>query len=252
MQTNLTKQKLQNGETVYGLMTRNLEPGMIEFLAYQGWDFFIFDGEHGTLTPERCEDLARIAELRGVTGLARVTTNQRHIILRFMDTGIQGVMVPQVNSGDEAEDAIQSIKYGPRGVRGLAGVRAATYLQTMNYTEYVETANRETLSIIQVETKESVDDIDAILAVPDVDVVFIGRTDLSQSLGFPGQANHPTVEDYVERVFKAAEGTGVHVGVLVGSAEETKRWQERGSRFIVMTTGALLASSSKAYLNAVR
>jgi len=137
-------------------------------------------------------------------------------------------------------------------VRGLAGVRASTYLQTMNYTEYVEAANRETMSIIQVETKESVDDIDAILAVPDVDVVFIGRTDLSQSLGVPGQITHPTVEDYVERVFKAAEDTDVHVGVLVGSAEETKRWQERGARFIVMGTATLLASSSKAYLNAVR
>ena len=90
MQTNATKAKLKSGGTVFGSFVRTPDPSLIEFLGYQGWDFLILDAEHGTLDPNRCEDLVRAAELRGVTPLVRVTTNQPQIILRFLDTGAQG------------------------------------------------------------------------------------------------------------------------------------------------------------------
>ena len=152
MHTNTTKSKLKAGETVFGCFIRYPAPGITEFAALQGWDFLVFDAEHGTISPDQCENMVRAAELRGVTPLARVTTNQAHIILRFMDTGIQGVVVPRVDSGAEAEAALQSVKYQPRGMRGLAGVRAADYLQTMPIGEYVQKANQENMEIVQVET----------------------------------------------------------------------------------------------------
>ena len=84
-------------------------------MGYLGWDFLIFDAEHGSLEPNRSEDMVRAAELRGVTPLVRVTTNQAHVLLRFLDAGAQGVHVPWVNNVDEAERALQGIKYFPRG-----------------------------------------------------------------------------------------------------------------------------------------
>ncbi len=98
MKTNATKAKLNAGETVFGCFVRYPSSGLVELLGYQPWDFIVFDAEHGTIEPGDCEDMARAAELRGVTPVVRVTTNQPHIILRFMDTGAQGLHVPWVKN----------------------------------------------------------------------------------------------------------------------------------------------------------
>ena len=131
MRENKTKAKLLAGETVLGCFLRYPDPSLAEFVALMGWDFLMFDGEHGVMEPADCENLVRAAELRDVTPIARVPTNQPHVILRMLDTGVGGIHVPWVNSGAEAEAAVQAIKYGPRGMRGLAGVRAADVGQTM-------------------------------------------------------------------------------------------------------------------------
>ena len=173
MFTNKTLAKLRNNEPVFGVMTRSTDPYIIEFMGYQGFDFLILDGEHSGLSPFQCEQLVRAAEVSDITPLARVTTNAKHIILRYLDTGAQGVMVPQVNSGAECAAVIDAVKFHPHGSRGLAGSRAANYGQKMNLQEYVGKANNETLTLIQVESKEAVDDIDAILDVPNVDVLLL-------------------------------------------------------------------------------
>ncbi|MBO0798708.1 MAG: siderophore biosynthesis protein SbnG, partial [Blastocatellia bacterium] len=123
MRKNKTKAKLIAGETVFGCFYRYPEPGIVEVLSYQDWDFVLFDAEHGTLEPRDCENLARAAELHDVTTLVRVTTNQPHVILRYLDSGIQGAQIPLINSQAEAEAAVRAVKYHPRGMRGLAGVR---------------------------------------------------------------------------------------------------------------------------------
>ncbi|MAS34479.1 MAG: 2-dehydro-3-deoxyglucarate aldolase [Anaerolineaceae bacterium] len=252
MQTNLAKKKLKDGGVITGSMVRIPDPALVEFLALQGWDFLTFDAEHGTLDPGRCEDLVRAAQLYNVTPLVRVTTNEPPTILRFLDTGAQGLHVPWVNTGEEAERAVQSVKYHPRGIRGLAGVRASTYLQTMTYDEYVRKANAETLTIIQVETIEAVHNLSDILAVPDIDVIFIGRTDLSHSLGHPGQTDHPDVVKAVDTVVDAVLATPAALGVMVGSAEEAVNWKKRGARYIITSVEAMLGPGCRTYLNTVR
>lgn len=248
MLPNQTKAKLKAGDAVLGCLTRSTEPNLIEFLGYQGWDFVLLDAEHGYLQPEACENLVRALEPRHVTPLVRVTSNVPHIMLRFMDTGVQGVMVPQVNSAQEAEAALQAIKFAPRGKRGLAGVRAAGFMQAQTMTQYVERTNAETLTILQLESKESVDDLPNILAVADIDVVFVGRVDLSQSLGYPGQPNHPEVEAAVERILATTLATDVAVGMLVKDADEARLWQERGVRLLAITLDALLAPVCQTFL----
>lgn len=252
MRTNTAKAKLRAGEVVNGCFTRYPEPGIVEVLGYQGWDFLVFDGEHGTIDPRDCENMTRAAELREVTSMVRVTTNQPPTLLRYLDTGVQGVQVPWVNTAEEAERAVKSVKYHPLGIRGLAGVRAANYGQTYPMTEYVGRANDETLVVLQIESREGVANLDAILAVPGIDVVFIGPMDLSQSFGYPGQPGHPDVQKVMQRITEATQSAGLALGILVPTIDAAKDWKGRGAKYLLTTIEAMLRNSSRAYLDAVR
>ncbi len=252
MHTYPLKAKLKAGETVIGCFVRTPDPSLIEFLGYQGWDLLVLDAEHGVLEPRTVEDMVRASELRGIAPIVRVTANQPHIILRFLDTGAAGVHVPWVNTGAEAEAAVQAIKYHPRGIRGLGGVRATDYGQTMNMGDYTAKANAETLTVIHIETAEAAHNIADILAVPDVDVVFVGTSDLSHSLGVAGQVDHPDVQAAVERVFTATQGSGVAFGTIVGSTEVARRWVQRGAQYVVITLEAVLGAACRDFLSGAR
>ena len=191
MPVNRTKAKLKKGETVFGCFVRYPDPSLVEMLAGLGWDFVVLESEHGRLDPRTCEDMVRAAERNGITPIVRVTTNSPSIILQFLDTGAQGIIVPQVNSAEEAERAVAAVKFQPRGNRGLSGSRAADYAQGLPFGEYVRHANEETLVVLYIETAEAVRELPKILSVEGVDVVNVGRTDLSHSLGVPGQPEHP-------------------------------------------------------------
>jgi 4-hydroxy-2-oxoheptanedioate aldolase len=252
LRTNTTKAKLKSGETVFGCFVRYPDAGLVEVLGYQPWDFIVFDGEHGTLEPRDCENMVRAAELRGVTPIVRVTTNLPPTILRFMDSGAQGLHVPWVNSAAEAENVVRSVKYYPRGIRGLAGVRAADYGQTMPFAEYVEQANRETLISIHIETAEAVEQLPEIAAIDGIDVIFIGPTDLSQSYGVPGQPQHPSVQAGIQQIINVVAKTNVALGVMVGSADAARQWRARGARYIAIGFESLMAPAARMYLQAVR
>ncbi|MCY3947439.1 MAG: aldolase/citrate lyase family protein [Anaerolineaceae bacterium] len=248
MLTNSTKAKLKAGNCVYGCFFRIPDPTLAEFMGYQGWDFLILDAEHGSLEPNRAEDMVRALELRGVTPLVRVTTNLTHVLLRFLDAGAQGVHVPWVNTPAGAERALQAIKYQPRGMRGLAGVRPSTFAQQMSLQDYVARANEETLTVLQLESGEAIDNLDAILAVTDIDVLFLGRTDLSHSLGHAGDTSHPAVEAVVERAVEKITASEVALGVVVPTVEEARAWRQRGARYIATGFEGIVGSASKAWL----
>ncbi len=252
MRNNTTKSKLNAGESVFGCFVRYPSPGLIEVLGYQGWDFLVFDGEHGTIEPSDCEQMVRAAELRGVTPIIRVTTNQPWVILRYMDTGAQGLHVPWVNSATEAEAAIRSVKYHPRGIRGLASVRAADYSQVTPFPEYTQRANAETLVVVQVETAQAVECLSEIVGVDGVDVIFIGPTDLSHSLGVPGQLQHPRVRAAMDRIIETVAQTKIALGVNVSSAEAAREWRQRGARYISIAMESIIAPAMRGYLTSVR
>jgi 4-hydroxy-2-oxoheptanedioate aldolase len=252
MQANSTKAKLQAGETVFGCFVRYADASLIEMMGYQDWDFLVFDAEHGTLEPRECEHLVRAAELRGVTPLVRATTNSQPVMLRFLDTGAQGVHIPWVNTASEAQSAVRSVKYFPRGQRGLASVRAADYGLGKPLANYVQQANSETLVVLQIETAEAVEQLPEILAVPDIDVIFIGPTDLSNSLGMPGQLQHPTVQKTMQRIIDAVTASPVALGIMVNNMAAARQWQARGARYIATTIESLLVPAMRDYLQKVR
>ena len=203
MRHNSAKEKLGNGETVYGCFVRYPNAALVEVLGYCGWDFIVFDGEHGTIEPGDCEQMVRAAELQSITPIIRVPVNQPHVILRFLDTGAQGLHVPMVRSAADAESVVQSVKYQPRGSRGLAAVRAADYGQEAPFAKYVAAANAETMVIVHIETGDAVERLPEITRVEGLDVIFIGPTDLSNSLGFPGDIQHPKVQATLQRCVEA-------------------------------------------------
>jgi 4-hydroxy-2-oxoheptanedioate aldolase len=252
MQANRTKARLGAGETVVGCFCRYPDPAVVELLALQGFDFLVFDREHGTMEPRECENMVRAAELHGATPIVRVPANAPPTILRFLDTGAMGVHVPLVASAEDAEAAVRAVKYAPRGGRGLAGVRAAAYGQRGPLADYVAAANTETLVVIQVETVEAIPRVPEIAALDGVDVVFVGPTDLSQALGITGQTGHPLAEEAYDQVAAGLAGTDVALGVLVGSAAEARRWRERGARYLAFTVDALIVRSAREVLATVR
>lgn len=252
MQTNKTKAKLEAGETVFGCFVRYPDASLIEVIGYQGWDFCVFDAEHGVIEPRDCENMVRAAELRDMTPIIRVTTNLPPIILRYMDSGAQGLHIPWVNSAAEANAAVQSVKYHPTGIRGLAGIRAADYGQRGSFGEYVQKANRETLVVIHIETIEAVDQLPEIIAVPGVDVIFIGPTDLSHSLGVPGNVGHPSVQEAISRIVETVKNSSATLGMMVGNAAAAREWRERGARYIAITSEAVFAPAMREYLRAAR
>jgi 4-hydroxy-2-oxoheptanedioate aldolase len=252
LRENLTKRALREGKAVFGCFVRYPDPTLVEVVSYFGWDFLIFDGEHGTLEPRECESMVRSAELHDVTPIVRVPANEEHVILRLMDTGALGCQVPWVQDAEAAERAVHSIKYGPRGSRGLAGVRAADYGERGSMGEYVRTANEQTLVIVQVESAYAVEHVEEIAAVPDVDVVFIGPTDLSNSLGLPGELGHPLVVEHLERTATAVLAAGKVLGVTVPTVEGAVTWLERGARYVTTGIEPLLGPATKGWLERVR
>ncbi len=252
MQTNKTKAKLKAGESVFGCFVRYPDASLVEVIGYQGWDFCVFDAEHGVIEPRDCENMVRAAELRDMTPLVRVTTNLPPIILRYMDSGAQGLHIPWINSAAEAEAAVRSVKYHPRGIRGLASVRAADYAQRGNYGDYVQYANAQTLVVIHIETAEAVERLPEIAKVEGVDVIFIGPTDLSHSLGVPGQLQHPSVQAAIERIVETVHNSPAALGIMVGNANAAREWKGRGARYIAITAEGVFAPAMREYLRVVR
>lgn len=249
---NELKAKLSGGETVFGTFIKYPEPTLAEFVAFQGWDFLIFAAVHGGLQSRDVEGLCRAAELRGVTPITRVTTNQPHIILRYLDAGSHGVHVPWVNSAEGAEEAVQAVKYWPRGQRGLAGTRASEWGMTESVSDYTRRANAETMVIAHIETIAAVEVIKDYIGIDGIDVLFIGPADLSHSMGHPGHTQHPDLVKAMERFAEAVVPSDKVLSIFAGSEDQVAAWGKRGARYFATNADAFMARGMKAYLDAVR
>jgi len=230
---NKLKRRLQTGGTAVGTMVCDTRsPAIAQALAVAGFDYFILDTEHGSYSLETIADMMVVARLAGITPIVRVPDFSYPFIARTMDAGALGVMVPRIKTRTQVEQVVRSVKYPPVGERGMNNARTNTDYRAMGMAEYVAWANEETMVIVQVETREAVEDIDAILAIPGVDAALMGPADLSASLGVmdPG---HPRVTEYIQRVVDAAKRRGLPSGTHVLDLQTLKGWRDRGMRLLL-------------------
>jgi 4-hydroxy-2-oxoheptanedioate aldolase len=252
VQKNRIKERIRRGEAAVGAFCNIPSPTVVEMVGLLGLDFVILDGEHTTMGPETAENLYRAAELRGLTAITRVGENTPQVIQKFMDAGSMGVLMPLVSTKEEAQRVVNAVKYPPLGKRGLAGVRAASFGFAGPLGDYVKTANEETLVAVQVETLEGVKNYKDILSVENIDVVFFGPSDLSSSMGYPGQTRHPEVLALIERLGREAMAAGKAAGTIARDLEDYKRWRERGFQFLCTGVANFLARGLQEHLQEIR
>ena len=233
MRTNKAKQKLVEGGTIYGVFCNLHSPMIVELVGHMGFDFALIDAEHGPAGVESCEHMVRAAESADVSIFIRVAMNVRQNILRYLDIGSQGVQLPMVNTKEEAEAVVQAVKYPPQGRRGLAAMRAADYGLKMPLKDYTLMANRETLTVIQIETVEAMNNIGEILTVDGIDVFFIGPTDLSTSMGYTAQADRPEVQSAIDSLVGRIRAAGKAAGTVAYNEQALNKAKERGFQYIV-------------------
>jgi len=219
-------------------------PGLVELCALAGFDYVIIDLEHGAIDVGECEGLVRAAEVAEVTPIARVATTEQGAILRLLDAGVQGLMVPHVSSRADAERAVAAAMYPPLGHRGAGSMRAAAYGQKLHRRDWVRHANEEMLVIAMLEDADAVRNVSEILAVQGLDAFEIGTGDLSLSMGVPGETSHPKVEAAVEQMVATILDAGKIVGDTANDPETARLFVNRGYRmidcgFVNVTTGAL-------------
>lgn len=249
---NRAKAKLAAGDVVFGCFLRYPDASLAEFLATTGLDFLVFDGEHGTLTPQLCENLVRAAELHDVTPIVRVEDNNASSILRYLDTGAMGCHVPGVETVEDAMTAAKSARFAPAGTRGLSAARASGFGPTMGYESYVEQANSRMQVVAHIESARAVDAVESIAAVPGIDVLLLGSLDLSLDIGVPGEVNHPAVRAAAERIAAAAKANDRVFGAVASDPDDAERWVDMGARYVISPVESFIKPSVSNFLNALR
>lgn len=237
--TETLKSKLRKRDLTIGSWITLGHPSIAEILAGAGFDWLTVDMEHSAITFRETQNLIQVIELSGVTPLVRVGENDPLIIKRVMDAGSHGVIVPMVNSKEEAEMAVRALKYPPWGNRGVGLSRAQKY--GADFEGYKAWNESESILIVQIEHVQAVDNLEEILGVPDVDGFIVGPYDLSGSLGIPGQFDHPNMQAALEKIRKIAKDMNALSGFHVISPEiEALRGKIReGYQFIAYSLDIL-------------
>ncbi|MBO0689455.1 MAG: hypothetical protein J2P40_07785 [Candidatus Dormibacteraeota bacterium] len=205
--------------SVLGVFATLRDPAVTELAALAGFDFVLIETEHAALSLETMEDHLRAARAHGIGTLVRVPSGEPKGILRVLDAGADGVLVPHVGSAEAARGAVEAVRYPPAGHRGMyGGSRAADYgAHGLDAREAADRLNRDTVLAVMVEDASGVDELETIAAVPGLDMIHIGPSDLSASLGRVGAREQPEIAAAVERLRAACAANGIKWGFPVGN-----------------------------------
>ncbi|HTQ78078.1 MAG TPA: aldolase/citrate lyase family protein [Burkholderiales bacterium] len=246
------KRKLHAGEPAFGASVMIPSPQVVEMIGAAGFDWVLLDCEHGALSLESVELMAMAAEACGLTAIARPATNSAEHIMQVLDRGVRGVQVPHVSTAAQAREVLAAAKFHPAGRRGLAaGTRAAAYDAHGPLAEYVQKANEATLVAIQIEEREALDNLDALLGVEGIDVYFVGPSDLSQAMGHPGNPRAPEVARAIDETFRRTRVAG-RISGTPAAADNVQEVLGKGVRYIYTHLPRLLTAASRDYLKRAR
>lgn len=237
---------LAEGRPLLGLFNGWTLPAIVEMGGYTGFDFTVIDTEHGPGSFESVENMVRASRSSGIVPIVRVSSPNTTDIQKALDCGASGVQVPQVNSVEQAEMIVWAAKYPPEGGRGAAfSPRAAGY-GLFGGAGHLTASNAGTAVVAHIETVQAVESLDAMLKVTGIDVWFIGPTDLSVSMGYPGQPGHPEVQAAIEGCVRKIAGAGMASGIMATSAEDFQKWAGKGVRYITVHVAPMLGNALRA------
>jgi 4-hydroxy-2-oxoheptanedioate aldolase len=240
MRENRAKHKLQQGQVVT-VVSGHTNADMIDFLGQFGLDGVWLEGEHGPLSWEQIGDMSRACDLWGMSSVTRVNKNDPGIIMRTLDRGSHGLVVPHVNTREAAQQVVQAAKFAPIGGRGMFGGR-----QSYGVTNYFQRANEETLLVVLIEEIEAVENLAAILTVDHIDVFFVAPSDLAQTMGHIGHHTHPEVQATIDRAIAQIKAAGKIPGTLVDD-DNVERYVKAGARFLLTGWTGWVASGAREF-----
>lgn len=234
------KSKLQNNELTIGSWLTIGHPSIAEIMTQAGFDWLTIDMEHSAITLHQAQQLIQIIELSGCVPLVRVGNNDPNLIKRVMDAGAHGVIVPMVNSKEDAEKAVSAVKYPPIGTRGVGLARAQGY--GMDFENYKEWNQKESIVIVQIEHIDAVNNLEQILSTDGVDGFIVGPYDLSGSVGVPGKFDDVAVIEALGKVNETAKKLNIISGFHVVPPEPDQFFSkvDEGYRFLAYSLDSLL------------
>jgi 4-hydroxy-2-oxoheptanedioate aldolase len=234
MHENTFKRRLRAGEHVIGTFLNIPSPIIVEIMHRAGFDFFVVDGEHGVFNPESMDSCVRTGDLCGFSPVIRVSDNSPITIQKAMDHLPAALVIPQVTTREEAERAVRSALFPPRGIRGNSpNTRYGCYSADAG-PDLTGQANENACIICQIEGVEGVRNLDDILAVGEIDGIFIGPYDLSTSMGIPGQVEDPAVVAKMEDIISRSREKGKIVGTYCQDPARAEHWRKAGLQLLAV------------------
>ena len=255
MRANKTKEKLDKGEVALGGGINIYSPDLVELMGAAGLEWVFIDCEHGHMNETEVAHLVRAAELYNMEPIVRIPTNNPHVILRHLDLGVAGVVVPHVDTRKDAEEAVQAAKYHPLGSRGsnYGSGRNNNYGVGMSaVSDYYEASNRETMVIALIESEEGVRNVEQILAVPGIDVVQLGPADLAQAMGLPPKA---VVDQALDKVIEATVRAGKISAALHSpyrATDEIASYYRQGVRMFAVNPLSIIVDGIQEWVRSLR
>jgi len=244
---NRAKAALKEGKLLMGTMLADIrQPSLMQVLKNAGFDFVIIYNEHGAFGIESIADIGRMARILGLTPIVRVPELAYPYVAQSLDVGAQGIMLPRVTHPDQVHQILEIMKYPPLGKRGTAMSRGQSDFRSGPLNENLAHANANSFLWVQIETAESLQHLDEIVAIAGVDALFVGPTDLSISLGVAGQMDAPELNNAIERVLERCKAHGVATAIQANDMAYAKRWVERGMEILSYSSeiGLLFAAAS--------
>lgn len=249
-QPNRMKRDLAAGKVCIGATITSYSPVTAELFAHIGFDWLWFETEHTALNLENVLTMLQTTNGADVSTVVRVPWNDKTMIKRVLDTGPDGVLIPLVNSREEAEYSVRAMKYPPLGERGAGLARAQCY--GLHAEEYLKSANDEVMTMLMIEHIQAVENIDKILQVKGIDSIMVGALDLSGSMGLLGQTAHADVESAIQKVLAAAKRARIPCGIIaIGPDQANQRIREGFTNIILGIDVLFLLGGAKAALSQV-
>lgn len=254
MRENPLRTKLAKGGVAFGQMAFEFfTPGLCQVLANAGADFVILDTEHSGVGIETIKSQVAYSRGTNVAPLVRVTGTHYHLIAPMLDAGVMGIMVPMVETAEQAAKIASWCRYRPDGVRGLAFGMAHDDYAGGDHVPKMKAANARTLVIALIETASGIENVDAIMATPGVDVGWMGHYDLTNSLGIDGQFDHPRYKAAVKKLVNSCKRNSKAAGFLCGDVKTGRRYLEMGFNMLCYgTDSGLLQHALKTGLDALK